>query len=363
MVLQGDERLLEDPAALSEQDLKELRQALYDHSILVIRNQQGMDPNLMPKLAAVWDDKMINVHSGGKAAITSPDNILSRTTALRIPTAPNAAIIGNGSFENYHGIDELKLRHVSHQEFHAEPLSKQDIEKGQTRFYRWHLDAPLYENLPGKATILHGVIIPRAPQQTIKLGEDSELPVAAGATAFVSGARAFQLLSKEEQEFALNTEIQYAPRPYEWMRDCKATADGLSIAKVGNERAFEDLPPWTWDKVQSHPMAWKNPGRPSQPHLQVLGCCALSLRTRNPQTGEVTTIDDLQEVRNILHGFQKRVMRPEYVYAHDWKEGDLVIFHNHGVWHSITGELGDNKRLMWQCTMASGKPPERAVVE
>lgn len=72
----------------------------------------------------------------------------------------------------------------------------------------------------------------------------------------VSGARAFQLLSKEEQEFALNTDIQYAPRPYEWMRDCKATSDGLSIAKVGDERAFDDLPPWTWDQVQSHPVSF-----------------------------------------------------------------------------------------------------------
>jgi alpha-ketoglutarate-dependent taurine dioxygenase len=51
-------------------------------------------------------------------------------------------------------------------------------------------------------------------------------------------------------------------------------------------------------------------------------------------------------------------MRPNYIYTHDWQEGDLVIFHNQGVWHTITGQLEGSKRLMWQCTMASGTPPQ-----
>ena len=71
----------------------------------------------------------------------------------------------------------------------------------------------------------------------------------------ISGARAFQLLTSEEQEFALNTTVQYAPRAYEWIRDCKATSDGLGIAKVGDERAPDELPDWTWDKVQAFPVS------------------------------------------------------------------------------------------------------------
>ena len=43
--------------------------------------------------------------------------------------------------------------------------------------------------------------------------------------------------------------------------------------------------------------------------------------------------------------------------------GDLVIFHNQGVLHSITGQLKDEKRLMWQCIMASSAPPERYTRE
>ena len=88
-----------------------------------------------------------------------------------------------------------------------------------------------------------------------------------------------------------------------------------------------------------------------------------------------TVIDDLTEVRRICHSLQKKVMAPSHIYAHAWREGDLVVFHNQGVWHTITGQLDDgedgygvadaeesyrdsHKRLMWQCTMASGVPPE-----
>lgn len=115
-------------------------------------------------------------------------------------------------------------------------------------------------------------------------------------------------------------------------------------------------------------MVWRNPLRPDRPQLQILGMCAKSLITIDPATKARTVISDLAQVRRICHSFQKKAMAPSYIYAHTWREGDLVVFHNQGVWHSITGQLGDvtgekdcpenQKRLMWQCAMASGVPPE-----
>jgi len=229
---------------------------------------------------------------------------------------------------------------------------------GQTRFYRWHLDNPLYERLPGKVTVMHSLVVPDSPPQRVVFENGDVLPLAAAATCFISGAKAFQLLSPEEQEFALNTTVQYAPRAYEWMSNCKATSDGLGIADFGNEKSFDELADWTWDKVHSHPMVWRNPGRPDQPHLQILGCNVLSLRTKDPKTGKVTEINDLKKTREICYNLQKKTQKPEYIYAHSWEEGDLAIFHNYGVWHSITGQLGDTKRMLWQCTLESGKAPE-----
>ena len=71
----------------------------------------------------------------------------------------------------------------------------------------------------------------------------------------VSGARAFELLSPSEQEFAINTVVEYAPRVYEWIQNCKATSDGLSVASVGNEKAEDELTPWDPDKVQALPVS------------------------------------------------------------------------------------------------------------
>lgn len=257
----------------------------------------------------------------------------------------------------------VSVCHLSHTEFHEKPHAEEELKDGFTRPYRFHMDAPLYERLPGFVTSLKSIINPQLPDQKIQFPNGKIMSIAAGATAFFSGARAFQLLTEEEKQFALNTTVQYAPRAYEWMVNCKATEDGLTIAKVGNEKSLDELPEWTWDKVQAFPMVWRNHGN-GEPHLQVLGCCVYELRTTDPVTGKVTVMSDLDQVRKTCHQLLSKVYTPENIYAHRWQEGDLVIFHNRGVLHSITGNLSGSsdgedpeKRLFWQCSMASGTSP------
>lgn len=202
-----------------------------------------------------------------------------------------------------------------------------------------------------------------------------------------SGARAFELLTPEEQEFALNTTVTYAPQAYEYIRQCKASEDGLTIPTFGNEVPIDQLSEWSWDKVAEHPvsinrpqsgfrntsiykvtnsetqMVWRNPLNEFRPFLQVHGCCVFKLTTRDPHTGEVTVIDDVEEVRRIVYKMQSKIYAAERLYAHRWVAGDLCIFHNRGTMHSITGQLEqhaeeDKKRLMWQCTMTSNAAPE-----
>ncbi|KAL3462636.1 alpha-ketoglutarate dependent xanthine dioxygenase [Aspergillus heterothallicus] len=348
-----------DPTALSDDDKATIRSALYEHNVLVIRNQKGIEPNVLPQLGKLFDETAWDIHSGGRDAVRDPKNILAGNRSARIPEAPQVSIIGQGEFKNYRGIDELALKHLNHTQFHATPLSEDDLKAGYTRPYRWHMDAPLYEVLPGRVTTLHCIETPNMEDQKIRFADGEELAIAAGATAFFSGSRNFQLLDPDEQEFTLNTTVQYAPRAYEWIRDCKASDDGLTIASVGLEKDEHELPSWTWDKVHSFPMVWKNHGN-GQPHLQILGCCVYSLTTTDPKTGGTITIDDVNKARKICHRLQLKVYRPQNVYAHRWRKGDLVIFYNQGVLHSITGQLDDsqnNKRLFWQCSMASGSQP------
>lgn len=111
-------------------------------------------------------------------------------------------------------------------------------------------------------------------------------------------------------------------------------------------------------------MVWRNPLNEDRPFLQVHGCCVFKLTTKDPKTGKVSIIDDVEQVRKIVYGFQKRIYAAENIYAHRWVEGDVVIFHNRGVMHSITGQLAqykedeEKKRLLWQCTMTSTTPPK-----
>ena len=111
-------------------------------------------------------------------------------------------------------------------------------------------------------------------------------------------------------------------------------------------------------------MVWRNAGN-GEPHLQVLGCCVYALHTKDPATGKVTVMSDLDEVRTTCHKLTSKVYQPQTLYVHRWQEGDLVIFHNRGVVHSITGELtkpstddDPEKRLFWQCSMLSKTFPE-----
>lgn len=67
--------------------------------------------------------------------------------------------------------------------FHESPLSEEELEQGYTRPYRWHMDTPFYERLPGQVTILHCIRLPALPDQKIKFPDGKEKTVAAGATA------------------------------------------------------------------------------------------------------------------------------------------------------------------------------------
>ena len=74
-----------------------------------------------------------------------------------IPGTP-VQLIGNGLISDPAVLQGLpsptKLKHPSHQTFHKTKIPDEDSEKGFTRYYRWHLDAALYERDPPKVTTL-----------------------------------------------------------------------------------------------------------------------------------------------------------------------------------------------------------------
>lgn len=137
------------------------------------------------------------------------------------------------------------------------------------------------------------------------------------------------------------------------MSGAKSRSTGLGLESEGKEIPLDQLPPIEEEKIQILPMCWRNP---------VNGKLALQVHpsaVRKLHLKDGTVIDDLKEVRNTVYRMQRPAIAPGNVYAHDWQEGDLVLFHNRGVIHSVVGAFAEEEvRLFRQCNIAASHLPE-----
>lgn len=344
-----------DPSTLDEEAFKVLEEVLHKHKVVVIPGQAELPPKSQFVLTTRFDDtcdKQGKSYGHGKT-FRHKDSVLKKD-GKTVPNQPQVQIIGNGFWEEDNGLKDFQLTQPSQKTFHRETLTDDEIANGQTRFYRWHIDSALYDLAPPKVTTLLGIHVPGSDEKQKIVYEDTNetLELTKGSTAFISGANAFDLLSDEDKELALNTTVVYAPHPYIFIGPARATSDGLTMVSEGKELAFSQLPDWEEAKVKKLPLVWtdKITGEHS---LQVHGCCLYKL-VRN-KTGEILT---LEQSRKEVHRLMRPAIAPEHVYAHTWSSGDLVLFSNRQVWHSVTGEFAeDDKRLMHQCNIASGEDP------
>jgi hypothetical protein len=157
---------------------------------------------------------------------------------------------------NHEGITEAKLKHQSHTAFHKTRVSPEDEAQGFTRFYRWHMDAALYDLSPPRVTTLYGLIVPQGPRQTCKYddGTGDELSVSLATTAFVSGKTMFDILPAEYKSLAVRTKVKYAPHPFVWMAPAGAMPTGLGIESDGLELPLDKLPSWEEAKQKTYPV-------------------------------------------------------------------------------------------------------------
>lgn len=270
-----------------------------------------------------------------------------------VPHQPQVQIIGNGFVKEYEGLEDITLRHPHHRTFHRDAIpDAEDLEF--TRYYRWHIDAALYDLDPPLVTTLLAVSLPSKRRQTVRYddGTGDELDVPLGTTAFVSGYQMYDRLSEEDKEFVRTSKIEYAAHPYIWMSKARALSTGLGLYSENLELDESELPPIDPAKIKVFPMLWKNPVT-VQLALQIHPSAVRRIHLKD---GSV--VDDLEKVRNIVYRLQRSAISPEFVYAHDWEEGDLVLFNNHGVIHSVVGAFDkDEIRLFRQCNLSASRPP------
>ncbi|GAB7343639.1 hypothetical protein MBLNU457_1633t1 [Dothideomycetes sp. NU457] len=335
---------------ISQDDFAVIRRALYENQVILFKKQQALSPFAQFKLTQLFDPSAGSYGHGKtldkKKSILHPD-------LKTIPHQPQVQVIGNGPVSSFEGLKDITLKHPHHKTFHASPISESD-DRDNTRFYRWHIDAALYDLHPPQVTSLMAVRVPRTETQTLRYDDNSgdSLQVTRGSTAFVSSYKTYDLLSPADKEFVRTTKVQYAPHPYIWMSSAKSRSDGLGLVSQGKELPLSELPPVDESKVKILPMVWKNPvtGRLA---LQVHPSAVQKLHLKD---GSV--IDDLREVRDIVHRLQRPGIAPELVWAVDWEEGDLAVFNNRGTLHSVTGSfLPDEVRIFRQCNLAASEGP------
>lgn len=190
-----------------------------------------------------------NKTEGTKKSILHPD-------LKTIPRVPQVQLIGNGTVYDHEGLAEARLKHPSHTTFHKTRVSPEDEAKGYTRFYRWHIDAALYDLSPPRVTTLYGLIVPKGPSQICRYddGTGDELPVPLGTTAFVSGKTMFDILPPELKSLAVRSKVKYAPHPYVWMAPAHAMPNALGIESEGLELPLDELPPWEEARLKTFPI-------------------------------------------------------------------------------------------------------------
>ncbi|ODV77110.1 Clavaminate synthase-like protein [Suhomyces tanzawaensis NRRL Y-17324] len=364
-----------DPANLNDSDFTALYESVHKHLVVVIPGQAELSPKSQYELTKRFDPSIPQPKESSGAGYGHGKEFRHEQSVLRkdgttVKSQPQVQILGQGTFEanepgNENG-EFISLTHPSHTSFHHTPLTDAQIKHDhRTRFYRWHIDSALYDLSPPLVTTLLGIKVPPATQTQNIVYEDSDekLELTQGATCFVSGAQAFRNLSEEDKAFALATTVEYAPHPYIVISPAGATSDGLTMVSEGKEIPFDKLPEWEASKVKKLPMVWTNPVT-HEHHLQVHGCCLHKLHTT--KDGHTTTLE-LEAARKKAHQLMRPAISPQNVLAHAWKQGDLVIFYNRGVWHSVTGEFKgvnngkDERRLMHQCNIASGYDPKTEV--
>ncbi|PWN52315.1 Clavaminate synthase-like protein [Violaceomyces palustris] len=369
---------LDQVKSFSPELVSQIQSALFKHGVLIFPSQK-VSPEAQYALTRSFDPDCTSYGHGDvikekedvekkkipAASILHPD-------LKTIPRVRQVQLIGNGLVKSHEGLENAQLRHPHHKTFHDTVISQEDEDKGHTRFYRWHIDAALYNLSPPLVTTLYGVKVPTGPAQLVRYddGTGETLPVPLGTTAFVSGQQMFDRLSPAEKSLAVRTKVVYAPHPYVWMSKAKSRSTGLGLESQGLELGPEQLPVVEEEKIKVLPMCWKNPSTGGL-HLQVHPSAvkelivspipvvegkAASADSLYPSGAHIT---DLEEVRSIVYSLQRPAISPAKVYAHDWKEGDFCLFHNQGVLHSVVGAFKEEEiRMFHQCNLAASKDPE-----
>ncbi len=175
----------------------------------------------------------------------------------------------------------------------------------------WHTDSS-YKPVPSKASLLSGRIVP--PE--------------GGETEFASARAAWDALSPEEQA---EYEPLVAVHDFLYSR-------GLIDKTLLGEKDRKELPAVRQKMVRTNPVNGRK--------AIYVGAHASHIEGR-----------DVEEGRALLRRLTEFVSQPQFIYTHQWKPGDLVMWDNRAVLHRGKGwDEAKYKRVMHRTTVAGSGP-------
>jgi alpha-ketoglutarate-dependent taurine dioxygenase len=170
----------------------------------------------------------------------------------------------------------------------------------------WHIDGTT-DDIPTRASLL-------TPRQLSEVG---------GRTEFANTYASYEDLPEADQRAIDKLRVVHMQETIQRHVHPNPTEDQLAL--------------WRSRAPKTHPMVWTHrSGRKSL----VLGLTAAGVEGMDPQAGR-TLIDRLQAFAT----------QPQYIYRHEWRMGDLLIWDNTGVMHRVEPYPPESGRLLHRTTL------------
>ncbi|KAK5444358.1 hypothetical protein LTS15_010473 [Exophiala xenobiotica] len=350
---------------LDESSFQALRQAVYEHGVVVVKHQHDLIPAKQSELIRRFDPEARGQHGFGAGKGSKLVGFLGDNPYHAIPDSGGVNLVGQGyQGDDHYGLKNLTVKAISQSKLHARPLSPEVIASGQTRFNSFHFDGAIYGTPPSRVTSFRCIRAPVGPELTVRWDDGSgrTMKCKAGGTAFFSGAQLYNLLSDDEKKLADHSFWEPAPHPFAWMGTRRLRSSGMGLAPGGQTIPLDELPEWTPDKVYKFPMVWVNLVT-GEKALQIFPDIIRKLYLRDSRTASERVVEDLEEIRTWVNDIYDRIVTPEYIIVPEAEEGDVILWNNWAIQHSAI-EYPDSygSRSMHQFHVASSTLPVGPVV-
>jgi taurine dioxygenase len=186
----------------------------------------------------------------------------------------------------------------------------------------WHTDLS-YMAVPSRGSLLYAIEIPHADDGS-----------ALGDTLWTSTAAAYEGLSDAMKERIEDLEAEFSLEN----RHSKLVADGDAAATL-DTRHKESAPPVVHKVVRTHPVTGRR-----------------SIYVNEGQTARILGMPEV-ESRELLQTLWAECTRPEYIYRHKWRSGDVVMWDNIPTQHlAICDYALPQRRYLHRTTLRGSAP-------